>query len=381
MNLFHRFQSHYYEKLPTFTRPKLVTQTHIRLVIAAGVLVGIFSIWSLTRLVSNDDIEQLEIKPVACPPHNKPYVSLDNYEYLNTMPFLRNETFVPSSQQRGVFSSLYSDSYALGVAVLGRSIRRANVNARLILPYIPSQVSSNALCIVETVGWELHPVPVLPPPHDGKDIFGRFKDQYTKLRLWSLGEELGIKSAVYLDADTLVLRNFDELFNIPWNFGAITDTYGDDRGFSISFNAGVLAFRPSRKTFEDMKSRLETANFPLGEAEQAFLNLYFGAKVLRLPYVYNSNLAVKYRSTEVWKEMKDEMRVIHYTLIKPFWDWYIPNEELMTPERTREIVDDRAAHDNGFFKEEVDWWRDAFEGLMDEKGEAIRSCYPSTSSS
>jgi len=97
MNLFHRFQSHYYEKLPTFTRPKLVTQTHIRLVIAAGVLIGIFSIWSLTRLVSYDDVEQI-IEPVACPPHNKPYVSLDNYEYLYIPLHLIHIRFLPCPQ-------------------------------------------------------------------------------------------------------------------------------------------------------------------------------------------------------------------------------------------------------------------------------------------
>jgi len=294
--------------------------------------------------------------------------------FSNTLPLVHNNTLPSSPNQRAVFSALYSDSFALAVAVLGHSIRRANGDARLILPYIASQVSDGALCVAKSVGWEPHAVPLLPPPHNSKGIHDRFRDQYTKLRIWSLGDELGIKSAVYLDADTLVLRNFDELFDLPWELGATTDVYTDNRGFAITFNAGVLAFRPSKATFEKMTSRMEAANYPLEQAEQAFLNLFFGTKVLRLPYMYNGNLALKHRSSEVWKEVADEMRVVHYTIVKPFWDYDVPNGELVTPDRTRQIIQARV-RDREFFKEEINWWKDAFDELMQKKGGDIRVCY------
>ncbi|KAK7462725.1 hypothetical protein VKT23_007312 [Stygiomarasmius scandens] len=359
MGIFNLLSPFSYEQLPMNTKAKLSPQSHRRLVFSAGVFVSLCIVWSLAKFLS----------------YKAPYTPLDNYEHLNTIPLLRDEKVRTS--QRGVFSSLYSDSFAMAVAVLGHSIQRANVDARLVLPYLKSQVSPNAVCIAKAAGWEPVEVTLLPPPHNGKGIHARFRDQYTKLTIWSLGEELGIDTAVYLDADTLVLRNFDELFDIPWEFGATPDIYrpGDDRGFAITFNAGVLAFRPSKRTFEDMKRKLETANYPLEQAEQAFLNLYFGAKALRLPYVYNANIVVKERSEEMWEELKEEMRVIHYSVIKPFWDKSIPNGLLMTPEKIRKINDARAAKIGGFYREEVGWWRETFEELMQEKGGAIRACY------
>jgi len=54
-----------------------------------------------------------------------------------------------------------------------------------------------------------------------------------------------LKSIIYLNADTLVKRNFDELFDIPFVFSASPDVYLNNRGFSIGFNAGVLAIIPS----------------------------------------------------------------------------------------------------------------------------------------
>lgn len=126
-------------------------------------------------------------------------------------------------------SSLYSDGFAIALAVVGHSARHANISARFLLPYV---------------------VPLIPPPHGGEGIHPRFRDQYTKLSIWKL-DTMGIMSAIYLDADTLVRRNFDELFDSPFSFAAVPDVYGagDPRGFSLTFNAGVLAFHPSSLVF------------------------------------------------------------------------------------------------------------------------------------
>lgn len=154
------------------------------------------------------------------------------------------------ASRRAVVSSLYSDDFAIAVAVVGHSTRSVNVSARLLLPYLEKKVSEKALCIARATGWEPYPVPSVPPPHGGKGIHPRFGDQYTKLNIWKL-DQMGIDSAVYLDADTLVRRNFEELFDNPFNFAAVPDVYGagDPRGFSLTFNAGVLAYRPSSAVF------------------------------------------------------------------------------------------------------------------------------------
>ncbi|KAF5367195.1 hypothetical protein D9758_003928 [Tetrapyrgos nigripes] len=286
-------------------------------------------------------------------------------------PLLRSSE---SSDRHAVFTTLYSNSFALGAAVLGHSVRRANVNAKLVLLYLDdNRVSPQALCITEAAGWENHAVSLIPPPHDGDGIDNRFSDQYTKLRIWSVGEVLGYDRAVYLDADTLVRRNFDELFDIPWEFGATTDVYLDERKFAITFNAGVLAFKPSMRTFDDMVSKLETTDFPRKEAEQAFLNVYYRTNMVRLPYAYNANVATKYTDGDMWNELKETMKVIHYTLVKPFWEPSVANDNLTTPDQIREINDAHGA--GGWWREEVGWWRESFEDLMKQKGAIIQACY------
>jgi hypothetical protein len=197
-----------------------------------------------------------------------------------------------SKQERAVVTTMYTDTFAHGVATLGHSLQLAGTNARLILAYFPERISPRALCIAKAGGWELHPIVRIPPPHEGKGIHYTFVDQYSKLRLWSF-DRIGVKSLVYLDADILVRQNFDEIFDLPYNFAAAPDVWTNERGITIGFNAGVMLLRPDSAVFQDMLSKLETADFPPEEAEQAFLNLYFGGHALRLPFIYNGNLATK----------------------------------------------------------------------------------------
>ena len=82
-----------------------------------------------------------------------------------------------------------------------------------------------------------------------------------------------MKTAVYLDADTIVRRNFDGLWNLPFEFGAVPDVWVDDPGFTAGFNAGILFFRPSTEIFEDIVFKLETTDFRPKDAEQSYLKL------------------------------------------------------------------------------------------------------------
>lgn len=283
--------------------------------------------------------------------------------------------------KRAIVSTLYSDSYAIGVAVLGHSVRRVNTTGRLLLPYLEGRISDEALCVTRAAGWEPIAVPFIPPPHNGKGIYYRFVDQYTKLNIWGL-DTLGIEQAVYLDADTLVLRNFDELFELPYNFAAVPDVYTDRRGFTVNFNAGVLAFRPSTPVLETMKAKLETAEYPLSQAEQSFLNLFFAASAVRLPYAYNANLAIKKSSPAMWAGMKDEMRIVHYTLTKPFVDEKNDHSpKLLHEERQRQLLAQAAQSSDGFFAEEVGWWGAAYDLMMDEIRSKIEECHYGDSAS
>ncbi|KAF8179582.1 glycosyltransferase family 8 protein [Mycena galopus ATCC 62051] len=304
----------------------------------------------------------------------RPYSFLENYQNINPLPVMieAGRDHIPPSR-RAVVSTLESDGYAIGVAVAGYSAKSANVSARLLLPYLEDRVSERALCIVRAVGWEPYAVPLIPPPHGGEGVYPRFLEQFTKLNIWNLDQK-GVDSAVYLDGDMLVRGNFDELFNLPFNFASVPDVYWDSRSFTINFNAGMIAFRPSSAVFEDMRQKIGTAEYPMKEAEQAFLNLYFGGTCLRLPYIYNSNLAMKEKSPVLWERLAGEMRVVHYTLAKPFLPHPEFSKVILTSQQMDDAIDRAARSKGGIYKQEVGWWEMAYRGMIDAHGDAIREC-------
>lgn len=276
-------------------------------------------------------------------------------------------------EQRAVVSSMYTDSYVFPLAVLGQTLKQHRVDARKILIYLPDRISNRALCFVRAAGWELHPVDFIAPPHGGKGIHHSFVDQYTKLNVWTL-DQLGIKTAVYLDADTIVRNNFDEIWNLPFEFGAVPDIYVDDPGFTPGFNAGILLFHPSTEVFRDMVSKLETTDFRLKDAEQSYLNHYFGAQAVRLPYAYGGNLAIKERAPEMWEAIQKDMRIVHYTLVKPFENkmkcpaGICDQEKVFDLKRLRGVISAAKRKWKGHFVQELTWWEDSFNVMIEEIG-------------
>lgn len=279
-----------------------------------------------------------------------------------------------SPDEKAIVTSLYTDAYGVAVSVLGYSISKTSTTARKIVIYLPEKVSNYTLCRVRSAGWELVPVEYIPPPDGGEHVFWRFLDQYTKLRLWGLDQEPNsLKSIVYLDADTLVRRSFDELFDLPFLFAASTDVYLDERGFSIGFNAGVLAIKPDSKVLDDMLTKIYRDDYKHNEAEQGFLNLYYGQQVVRLPHVYNGNLAIKTKSRTYWDAIQDQMRIVHFTLTKPFdmtpkcggGDGKCTAEEIWDMKRHKDFVEAAKADRNGDFKEEIEWWETVYDEMME----------------
>lgn len=229
----------------------------------------------------------------------------------------------------------------------------------MIVLYLPHKISPSALCIATSSGFQARPVDRISPPRGGKKISQQYMDQFTKLSLWTL-DTIGIRSLVYLDADTLVMHNFDEIFSMPYRFAAIPDVWEDWRGYTLEFNAGVLFLRPDSAVFAHMMAALPAARFPLQYAEQAYLNQYFAADAVRLPLMYNGNLAAKDRFPQLWAGMRDTIRVIHYTMVKPFvgaHPGYTPVPVDAIPARVAEA----AGELDGVYREEVELWGSVWE--------------------
>ena len=255
-------------------------------------------------------------------------------------------------------TTLYSDNYVPALLTLGQSLEDTRTSARRVLLYFPANVTERSVCQLRSVGWELHAIDRIAPPDDGKGIYFRFVDQYTKLQVWAL-DKLGIAAVLYIDGDTLVRRNTDEIWSVlgTTNFAAVPDIFMGNLAFSLSFNAGVMLLRTSSAVFEDMISKINTIPYDHGYAEQGFLNVYYSANVMRLPYVYNSNLAIKRRSPKMWEAMKPDMAIVHYTLDKPFD--YTHDD----PQRSwsGEALEEAKVIKGGIWREEMGWWGEVWE--------------------
>ena len=126
-----------------------------------------------------------------------------------------------------------------------------------------------------------------------------------------------------------------------------------------------------------MLSQLSSASYPSHEAEQSFLNHYFGAEAARLPYSYNYNLAMKKRGPLLWDTLWDEARIVHFTFVKPF---LASGEYVGVPWQDMDIHVKKQAVEraDGMFQKEITWWGDMFADMKEVYAVELKNCVSKT---
>jgi len=207
------------------------------------------------------------------------------------------------------------DNYLDGVLVLGKSLDASgSTKDRLVL--CTSDVSESARQRLRDRGWKVTEVEPIANPSPENVLYPRFANVFTKLRVWQVP---GYDRLVYLDADTLILKNVDDLFE-RHTFAAGPDFFLPDR-----FNSGVMVLDPSEKTFASMMDRLASVGSYDG-GDQGFLNIYFenwyGMDVNhRLPVGYNmANFIYQFMhgNPSLKLALEKEAKIIHYMVQKPW---------------------------------------------------------------
>jgi len=208
------------------------------------------------------------------------------------------------------------DSYLAGVETLGRSLEDTGSGIPRVV-MVTSDVTSDARKILAAQGWLIREVTEVPCPDNGNDlIFERYRRSFTKLRAFDLAE---YDKVVFLDADTVVVSNVDDLFQRP-AFAAAPDFFMPDR-----FNSGVMVLEPSRELFQAIVGSIGNLdNYDGGD--QGLLNAHFSgwwtsSAEHRLGPAYNMHHFVYQFMTShegLRKSFIDEIKIIHYTLQKPW---------------------------------------------------------------
>lgn len=204
----------------------------------------------------------------------------------------------------------------------------------------------------------VHYVGNLIPPSGGpkKLIASRFEDTWTKLRAFEL---TACDRCVFLDADITVFRNMDELFDLDlpadWiaaSHGCVCNRDGDawakkdwnqencawtpiqhpdsvDHAVEVPstaapdhplalLNGGLFVYNPSPALWESLHNHFLTSpnlskyNFP----DQDFLDDFFHAKWVPLPWKFNALKTMRQWHTNIWRD--DMVHGLHYIVDKPW---------------------------------------------------------------
>lgn len=239
-------------------------------------------------------------------------------------------------------SLLYGDEFCIGLRVLGQSLRETSTGADLVA-LVAGEVSQGTLNVIQDDGWIVRRSNIVSNPtrwHPGK-----FSGVYTKLLVF--GEE-EYQQIVFLDADTIAVKNIDSLF--------LCDGFCAVLRHSERFNTGVMAIKTNAAWMDDMLARIQDVPSYTG-GDQGFLNEYLntftcapmfypekGAYLSeyesnqnlcnasykhqvehmgRLPTTYNADLGLFVMNSNRWALYEKDPKVIHYTLgpVKP-WQWW-----------------------------------------------------------
>lgn len=209
-----------------------------------------------------------------------------------------------------------NDVYAVGAVVWAHSLKRQKTTRKVVAIITPG-VTADMRKHLEGACDTLAMVDVLDSQDDAHLALMKRPElgvTLTKIHAWSLTQ---FTKCVFMDADTLVVNNIDELFER----NELSAT--PDIGWPDCFNSGVFVFKPSAETFEGLIKMAETeGSFDGGD--QGLLNSYFSswsvsAPSHRLPFTYNMAANVTYSYLPAFKKFGQDVKVCHFLgALKPW---------------------------------------------------------------
>ncbi|KAE8279828.1 Glycogenin-1 [Larimichthys crocea] len=202
-----------------------------------------------------------------------------------------------------------NDNYARGAMVWGKSLRNHNTSKKLVA-LIGPQVSEPCQSVLKRIFDEVRVVDVLDSGDTAHLAMMKRPDlgvTFTKLHCWTLTQ---YSKCVFMDADTLVLSNIDELFDREELSAA------PDPGWPDCFNSGVFVFCPSMETYGKLLQYCtEHGSFDGGD--QGVLNGFFNnwatADISKhLPFIYNLSSIAIYTYLPAFKQYGGNAKVVHF---------------------------------------------------------------------
>ncbi|KAB5523560.1 hypothetical protein PHYPO_G00153960 [Pangasianodon hypophthalmus] len=223
-----------------------------------------------------------------------------------------------------------SDAYCMGSLVVGKCLRKHGTTRKLVVMVSPN-ISREARLSLEDVFDEVVVVDVLDSRDRAHLFWLRRPDlgvTFTKLHCWTLTQ---YTKCVFLDADTLVLCNVDELFEREELSAA------PDPGWPDCFNSGVFVFRPSLETHSHLLEHAKMCGSFDG-GDQGLLNAFFSDWAIKdinkhLPFIYNLSTNAIYTYLPAFHNYGHQAKIVHFLgKNKP---WHVPYKQQPSTEVTQ----------------------------------------------
>ena len=235
---------------------------------------------------------------------------------------------------------LTNDSYVYGVALLVESMQRVKTKYPLHVLII-NEVHKATIEILNQLGVTYEYVDIIPTPNDIYEHNLRFEPNtaatwrncWTKFHIF---HQTQFDKIVFLDADLMILKNLDHLFEKPHMTAALDGEYFNIWPGWDHFNSGCVVIEPSEELFQNIlnyANNLKEKELPeYIFADQEVLNFYYKdwpqQKHLHLNKYYN--IFAPYIPESAIEDIDKNCYFIHYVGRKPWTFWLRAEGEAYT---------------------------------------------------
>ncbi|XP_056164311.1 putative UDP-glucuronate:xylan alpha-glucuronosyltransferase 3 isoform X2 [Syzygium oleosum] len=178
------------------------------------------------------------------------------------VPLKAKEHFYSERPHREAYATILHSAhvYVCGAITAAQSIRMAGSTRDLVI-LVDESISDYHRKGLEEAGWKVHTIQRIRNPKAERDAYNEWN--YSKFRLWQLTD---YDKIIFIDADLLILRNIDFLFEMP-EISAIGNN-------ATLFNSGVMVVEPSNCTFQLLMDHINEIESYNG-GDQGYLNEIF----------------------------------------------------------------------------------------------------------
>lgn len=178
------------------------------------------------------------------------------------VPLKAKEHFYSERPHREAYATILHSAqvYVCGAITAAQSIRLAGSTRDFVI-LVDETISEYHRGGLEAAGWKVHTIQRIRNPKAERDAYNEWN--YSKFRLWQLTD---YDKIIFIDADLLILRNIDFLFEMP----EITATGNN----ATLFNSGVMVVEPSNCTFQLLMDHINEIESYNG-GDQGYLNEIF----------------------------------------------------------------------------------------------------------